>query len=102
MTKSILFAYDFDYNGFGAPLEGSAVAHTIKDDQLAWVHFDGNHPETSEWLEEELSYLDPFIVKALLAEETRPRMTAIKDGVLLILRGVNLNENGIIVTLWPK
>ncbi|TNE34515.1 MAG: zinc transporter ZntB, partial [Alphaproteobacteria bacterium] len=34
-----------------------------------------------------------FIVSALTAEETRPRISEIGEGALVILRGVNLNEN---------
>ena len=40
-----------------------------------------------------ISYLDPFVVDALIAEETRPRVAEIGEGALIILRGVNLNEN---------
>lgn len=40
-----------------------------------------------------------------MAEETRPRITEIKDGMLVILRGVNLNENAepedmISIRMW--
>jgi len=47
--------------------------------------------DTQQWLEKELDYLDPFVVTALIADETRPRMTQIGNGALIILRGVNLN-----------
>lgn len=53
---------------------------------------DANHSDTRTWLEKEIAYLDPFIIEALLADETCPRMTEIDGGVLLILRGVNLNK----------
>ena len=32
-------------------------------------------------------------MNALFADETRPRISPVGDGVLLILRGVNLTEN---------
>ena len=91
--EHILRAYGFDGQGLGKKLIGDEIGRELKDDRLAWVHLDANHPDTHDWLENEISYLDPFIIEALLAEETRPRMTQINDGVLLILRGVNLNEN---------
>ncbi len=105
MTDGVLFAYEFDGQGGGEALTGEGISKSIKEDHLAWVHFDGAHPSTKEWLEAELSYLDPFIVQALLADETRPRMTQINNGVLLILRGVNLNENAspedmVSIRLW--
>jgi zinc transporter len=89
----VLLSYVFDGKGGGQKLAGNDISRLVKDDQLAWVHLDGNHPDTRDWLQTEISYLDPFVTEALLAEETRPRMTQIGDGVLLILRGVNLNEN---------
>lgn len=49
--------------------------------------------------------LDNFVCDALTAEETRPRCTVHGDGVILNLRGVNLNEGAepedmISVRLW--
>ena len=105
MSEHIFLAYGFDGKGGGTPLEGDAISQQIKDDALAWVHLDASHPDSKNWLEKEIAYLDPFIIEALLAEETRPRMTQIDDGVLLILRGVNLNENAdpedmVSIRLW--
>ncbi len=93
MNKSILFAYGFNGAGGGERLNDTEASRLIKDDQLAWVHLDGSLATTREWLERELDYLDPFIIEALLADETRPRMTKLNDGILLILRGVNLNDD---------
>lgn len=103
--SAILRAYEFDGGGGGNPLADEMVAEAIRSDRLAWVHLDVNHPDTRGWLEKELTYLDPFIVEALLAEETRPRVTQIDDGALIILRGVNLNENAdpedmVSIRLW--
>jgi len=53
---------------------------------------DAADPKTTAWLAAELDYLDPFVVSALTAEETRPRMVAVGNGAILILRGVNLNS----------
>ena len=105
MSDAILLAYGFNGKGGGDALTGDEISRQIRDDALAWVHLDAHHPETRPWLEKEVSYLDSFIIDALLAEETRPRMTQIGDGVLLILRGVNLNENSapedmISIRLW--
>ncbi len=105
MSNPVLFAYSIDGNGNGVPISGSDVAQFLKDDCLAWVHLDANDPGAKVWLKTEISYLDDFVVKALLAEETRPRLVKIADGILLILRGVNLNENAnhedmVSVRLW--
>jgi len=57
------------------------------------VHLNLHHAGTRGWLEENVSYLDPLIIDALMAEETRPRVLEMEEGMLLNLRGVNLNEN---------
>lgn len=106
MSNPILYAYDFDGQGGGEVISDTKEASLkIEQDELAWVHLDVNNPETKEWLEKELSYLDAFVVSALIAEETRPRITEINDGALIILRGVNLNENAnpedmVSIRLW--
>ena len=105
MSSHILLAYEFDGKGGGIPLSGDAISREIKDENLAWAHLDLNHPDTKKWLDREISYLDPFVVDALLADETRPRIAEIGEGALIILRGVNLNENAdpedmVSIRLW--
>ena len=102
---NILCAYELDGKGNGIPLIGDEIAKKVKANTLAWVHLDAAHSDTRQWLEDNVSYLDPFILDALLATETRPRITEIKDGMLVILRGVNLNEDAdaedmISIRLW--
>ncbi len=106
MNEHILLAYVFDGKGGGVQFSGDSVAEQIAaKDSFAWVHLDANLPDAKHWLEQELSYLDPFIVEALIAEETRPRMMQIGDGALLILRGVNPSKNAtpedmVSIRLW--
>lgn len=105
MNQHILLAYSFEETGQVKPIGADAISKYIQDDQLAWIHMDANHPDTKKWLEKQMSYLDPYIIDALLADETRPRSTQINDGLLLNLRGVNLNENAspedmVSIRLW--
>jgi zinc transporter len=106
MNNHILMAYDFDGQGSGQEIvDTGTVSQKIKDDKFAWIHLDLNHQDTQHWLEKEISYLDPFIVDSLTAEETRPRITEIGEGTLVILRGVNLHEGAdptdmISIRLW--
>lgn len=107
MTDShIICAYEIDGSGRGIPLHDDAeIFEKLKATNLAWAHLDASHSDTRGWLEDNISYLDDLILDALLAEETRPRMLEHKDGLLLILRGVNLNENAnaedmISIRLW--
>ncbi|MFK7975341.1 MAG: zinc transporter ZntB [Halioglobus sp.] len=101
----VILAYSFDGNGGGEALSGEAVGLEVGSERFAWVHLDANHSETQSWLESEVSYLDSFIIQALLAEETRPRLMEIGDGALLILRGMNFNaeashEDMVSIRLW--
>lgn len=91
--EMIIFSMDFDGKGSGKQLHGDEITKTLKSSKLAWVHLDATHSGTRGWLRENVDYLDPIILDALLADETRPRMMQFNDGLLLILRGVNLNEN---------
>lgn len=91
----ILFCYCLDNKG-GATY--NEVAHDISksietNENLVWTHLDAKSHQTKEWLNQELSSLDPYITDALVAEETRLRFTQIDDGILIILRGINPNKD---------
>ena len=69
MSEHVLHAYALDGNGGGTPLSLDSVSeHTRSNEQLTWVHLDANYPETREWLVNELTYLDPLVVEALLED----------------------------------
>lgn len=68
-----------------------------------WVKLIQSDPQTAAWLNS--APLDPLVRAAISAEETRPRCTPHEDGVVMILRGVNLNdgarpEDMISIRLW--
>ena len=101
----IIFANKINGDGTGTPLVGDDISKEIKANNLAWVHMQADHPKTREWLQREVAYLDHIVIDALLADETRPRVMEIGDGVLMILRGVNLNEDAkpedmVSIRLW--
>lgn len=93
MQTPVIFSLLFDGNGRATALRPDQIDDYLKDQKLAWVHLDANHAQARPWLEEHIGYLDSYVLDALLAEETRPRMTQVGNGAVLILRGVNLNEN---------
>jgi len=73
---------------------------------ISWVHLNRNADNAQRWLQEE-SGLDALVVESLLAESTRPRCVSIGDGVMLFLRGVNLNpgadpEDMVSIRLWVE
>lgn len=94
-------------------LDGGCGARSLTPDEVAtwspdqgvlWVHLDYTNPDDRQWLET-ASGLDPLVVEALLAEETRPRATGFEDGLLIALRGVNLTpgaepDDMVAIRLW--
>lgn len=91
MHKYIFNSYAFGADGIAHKLKNEEVAQELKNEGLAWVHLDGNSKQSKKWLEREVSYLDHLIIDALFAEEARPRIIEFEEGMLVILRGVNLD-----------
>ncbi|GHG91761.1 zinc transporter ZntB [Pseudodonghicola xiamenensis] len=60
----------------------------VPDHGFVWAHVDGWTPEGRKWLQS--AGMEPFVLEAMLAEETRPRCTVHGDIALMNLRGVNL------------
>ncbi len=93
----------------GYSLEGGGrvlAAEEVAAHRPAWILLDRTNDEAARWLERE-SGLGREVVRELLAEETRPRCEEHDNGVLLILRGVNLNpgadpEDMISVRIWVE
>ncbi len=101
----ILQSLAFDGEGGGEPIDKQAISEHVEGQQLAWVHLDVNAAETKDWIKDEVSYLDPVIIDALLTKDTRPRVTEIENGFLIILRGVNMNpgaepEDMVSLRMW--
>ncbi|KEO53531.1 zinc transporter ZntB [Thioclava pacifica] len=91
MTQSpILFSHVL--NGAPDPDGPTDVVAALRDERLAWAHIDGTHPQAQTWIREELDYLDPQAVEALLDVDTRPRSSVVGEGILVILRAINFNE----------
>ena len=74
MSDPVLFILFTRWFGRRCTLHDGAVSRLLKDDQLAWAHLNADHPDTAAWLQREVGYLDDFVVNALLADETRPRI----------------------------
>ncbi len=104
MKSPLLFHYTMNGKGGDKQLETNAYDYDNPNNDVTWQHLDINNAATRTWLESD-SQLDPYIINALLAEETRPRLTQLEGGILLILRGVNLNKNSspedmVSIRLW--
>lgn len=69
-----------------------------------WVHVNFSSSPGAEWLKRH-SGVPPTVAEAMLEEDSRPRFLAHGPGVLLILRGVNMNpgsesEDMISLRIW--
>jgi len=105
INPAILHAIEFSEKSQSELTDDKAIEKAVQGADMAWIHLDMTNPEARKWLENDFSLLDDIIVDALLAEESRPRIVEFEDGILLILRGVNLNENSepedmVSVRMW--
>lgn len=91
-NDGLIASYLLDGAGGGHQVAWQDIESWDREQGTLWIHLERDAPESKTWLEEK-SGLDPVVIEALLTEETRPRSVAIKDGLLVILRGVNLNPN---------
>jgi zinc transporter len=98
-SNGLIVAYLLDSQGGGQPLDWDGVRLWTKDQGLLWAHFNMHSDAAQNWIKTKCG-LDPIIADALLAEETRPRSLHVGDGLLVVLRGVNLNLKEHPFILW--
>lgn len=102
--SGFLWAYRLGGEGASASLDWEAAQAWTPEEGPLWVHLDRCSPEVQTWIRER-SGIDAGTSEALLAEETRPRSYCAGGGLLLILRGVNLNpgaepDDMIAIRIW--
>lgn len=103
-TQGLISSYRLDGKGGGKPLEWNDIHEDTAKSDITWLYLDYTHPKAQEWLNND-SGLDPIVIDALLAEETRPRSVLMRNGLLVTLRGVNMNpgadpEDMVSVRIW--
>lgn len=103
-SEGLLHAYAVTANGTGEARTWASLDAALPEKGFLWMHLDRGAERATAWLTEE-SGLDPVISDALLAPETRPRCTRFDAGVLVMLRGVNLNpgaepEDMVSLRIW--
>ena len=96
-------AFDVDSDGHAKPITDQEY-DLVPDEQSSyrWIHLDLNDPKIKVWAAEKLPEI---AASALVQSETRPRCDALGDGMILNLRGVNLNpeaspEDMVSLRLW--
>jgi len=103
-ADGLLRAYVLDGRGGGRQVGRDGVREWQPAQGTLWLHLDRSEPRSEAWLSD-ASALGALAVGALLAEETRPRCVVLPDGLLIILRGVNLNpgadpEDMVSLRMW--
>jgi zinc transporter len=90
-------------------IDGAHVSQTASDSPdlevksgYRWLHLDLNDPDLKGWLKD---HLPEIAARALMQTETRPRCERLADGLILNLRGVNLNpgsdpEDMVSLRMW--
>jgi zinc transporter len=102
--RGLVWAYVLDRQGGGRRIGWPEIPQWDRSQGLLWLHFDISETGPEEWIEER-SGLDPSVASALLAEDTRPRSAPSRNGLLVILRGVNLNpgaepDDRVSIRVW--
>ncbi len=81
------FALVLDGRGGCSQIDWSQACNGTPADGMMWLHLERDEPAAADWLYTKAG-LDPVVAEALLAEESRPRVEPVDDGLLIILRGV--------------
>ncbi|WP_029918383.1 zinc transporter ZntB [Pelobacter seleniigenes] len=104
MESALVSAYLLLGNGYGKALDATAAQAWAAEQGALWLHLDYTAVESHSWLRQQ-SGIDPLVLEAFLAEDTRPRCFSHPAGLLVILRGVNLNpgaepDDMVSIRLW--
>ena len=105
-NEGLIAAYILDGKGGGQRVGWKEIREWTPTAGLLWVHLNFTAPEAQRWIQEE-SQIEEVVGDVLLADESRPRVTAFDDGLLIALRGVNLNpgaeaEDMVSLRIWAE
>ncbi len=101
---SLLHALLLDREGGASAVAPADIEKWRPEDGLLWLHVNVADEPPSQWLRDSIG-LAHFVVEALTADETRPRSLNVGDGLLTVLRGVNMNpgddpEDMVSIRMW--
>lgn len=107
MTETVdglIWALLVDGEGHGRMIGWDEVESWNPDQGFLWLHLDCKEERVVRWLEER-SGIESVVRYALAADETRPRGVVSREGLLVILRTVNLNpgadpEDMVSLRVW--
>jgi len=103
-NDGLILAYILDGAGGGRKIGWEEIKSWQPELGILWIHLNYSVPNVQEWISGQ-SGLDGVISDALTEEDSRPRCTPFKDGILLGLRGVNMNpgaepEDMVGIRIW--
>lgn len=98
------FVFAFLLDGKGGGREIDSIDDWTPGLADVWLHLNLEDAESCSWLEH-LDDLPPAAIDALLAVDTRPHSHVFENGLLVVLRGINLNpgavpEDMVSVRIW--
>lgn len=104
--KGLVAAYTLNGAGGGKSLSWEEVQAWNDESGFLWIHLDITNPVAQDWIKTE-GNLDELVAEALLADETRPRSSIMTNGLLVMLRGVNMNpgsdpEDMVAIRIWVE
>ena len=100
--QGVIWNYRLDGRG-GGKQQDSYPGLQVSGGGYDWLHLRSDDPASVEYMRG--MDLNPKMIEALSANETRPRMQLLEGGVLINLRGVNTNpgadpEDMVAIRLW--
>lgn len=100
----LICAVALDGEGRGHRLDWDGLSTHRGGKGFLWIHLDYTAERAQDWISNEAD-LHTADIDALLKEETRPRSAVSRDGLLVVLRGVNLNpgaqpEDMVALRIW--
>jgi zinc transporter len=99
-----VFTTQLTGNGTGSPPPFNFEPAAATSDKPTWLHGDYQNDEIRGWIAEKLK-LSPLVSRALIDANPKPRCLSTEQGLLVILRGVNLNpqsnpEDMVALRIW--
>lgn len=103
-VRAGIVARRLDGRGGSRSIDAASLENGRAADGAVWIDIDLNDSQGRSWVRSDAA-LARTTADGLLAAETRPRAIATADGLLIVLRGVNLNpgadpEDMVAVRLW--
>lgn len=90
-ATGLAHAYLLDGHGGGEQLDWNGIERWAPEQGSLWLNLDYTAADTAQWLALR-SGIDPLIRDAMLDDDPRPRATVHGNALLLIVRGINVNQ----------